>query len=216
VPPNFPAVTVPQTAIRLGFADLPEIFAVFADAFRDYPVMRFVLGSTASYESRLARLIELFVSGRAYRREPMFGVRTAGGALVAAATTSLPGSPEPPPEFIAVRETIWGELGAAERSRYESFTTATQRFAIPARHWHLNMIGVRGDHQGMGLSRPLLQAVHDASDRDAASVGVSLTTELPRNVGYYERFGYRIIGEARVGDSDSEFTTWTLFRDADQ
>jgi GNAT superfamily N-acetyltransferase len=187
----------------------PEVVAVFSDAFADYPVMRYVLGPAPSYEPRLRRLVELFVSGRAYRGEPMLGAWDAGGALVGAATMTLPRSPDPPATFLALRESIWGDLGADARARYDAFVAATQGSAIAAPHHHLNMIGVRRAHQGQGLARALLDAVHDLAGRDRQSTGVSLTTELPANVTLYERFGYRVQGHARVAEG---LETWTLFR----
>lgn len=197
------------TAQPLSFDQFDSIVAVFCDAFHDYPVMRYVLGTSQPYEARLRRLIELFVSGRAYRGEPMLGVRAADNTLMGAATMTLPRPVDPPVKFLALRESIWSELGPDARTRYDAFASATQQFAIAAPHYHLNMIGVRRDQQGTGLARVILQAVHDLSDADALSSGVSLTTELESNVKLYEHFGYRALGRARVGEG---LETWTLFR----
>ena len=202
------APSVPVTP--LSFAHLAEIVAVMSDAFYDYPVMRYVLGPREPYDDRLCRLVELFVSNRAYRNDPMIGVHDETGALVGAATMTLPRPSDPPAALHVVREMLWGELGADARARYDEFTTATQRFAIAAPHYHLNMIGVRRSHHGRGLARALLEAVHERSRADGASSGVSLTTERAANVTLYEHFGYRVVGQARVGGA---FETWTLFRE---
>jgi GNAT superfamily N-acetyltransferase len=194
----------------LSPADLPEIVAVMSDAFHDYPVMRYVLGPGEPYERRLQTLVELFVSNRAYRGDPMVGVRDESGTLVGAATMTLPRPTDPPLALLTLRETLWGELGADARARYDEFVAATQQSAIPEPHYHLNMIGVRRSHHGRGLARPLLDAVHERSRRDGASRGVSLTTERAENVRLYQHFGYRLVGHARVGDA---FETWTLFRE---
>ena len=199
-----------MSARLLSFADLGEIVAVMSDAFFDYPVMRYVLGPAEPYERRLHTLVELFVSNRAYRNDPMIGVHDETGALVGAATMTLPRPTDPPPELLPLREKLWGELGADARARYDEFVAATQRFAVSEPHYHLNMIGVRRSHHGRGLARPLLVAVHERSRTDGASSGVSLTTERAENVRLYEHFGYRVLGQARVGDS---FETWTLFRE---
>ena len=194
----------------LSPTDLADVVAVMSDAFHDYPVMRYVLGPAEPYGSRLRTLVELFVSNRAYRDDPMVGVRDESGALVGAATMTLPRPKDPPPALLALRERLWAELGADAQSRYDEFVAATQRFAIAEPHYHLNMIGVRRSHHGRGLARLLLDAVHERSRAAAESSGVSLTTELPQNVRLYEHFGYRVVGQARVGDA---FETWTLFRE---
>jgi len=198
----------------LSFDNVVEVVSVLADAFRDYPVMRNVVGPDAPgltpYSVRLHRLVQLFVSNRAYRNDPMFGVRDAAGALVAAAVMTAPTSPEPPPAFIALRESIWAELGADARARYDAYAAAARFFDGLGPHHHLNMIGVRRAQQRLGLARTLLETVHGLAAADPQSSGVSLTTERPENVPLYEHFGYRVLGHARVGN---EVDTWGMFRD---
>jgi GNAT superfamily N-acetyltransferase len=198
----------------LSFDNVVEVVSVLADAFRDYPVMRNVVGPDAPgltpYSVRLHRLVQLFVSNRAYRNDPMFGVRDDAGALVAAAVMTAPASPEPPPAFIALRESIWAELGADARARYDAYATAARFFDGLGPHHHLNMIGVRRAQQRLGLARTLLETVHGLAAADPQSSGVSLTTERPENVPLYEHFGYRVLGHARVGN---EVDTWGMFRD---
>ena len=204
---------MPVTA--LSFDNVVEIVSVVSDAFRDYPVMRYVLGADAPmhgapYEVRLHRLVQLFVSARAYRDEPLMGVRDERGVLIATAVMSYAPTADPPPTFIALRESVWAELGADARARAESYGDASAFFGELGTHHHLNMIGVRRSHQGVGLGRELLEAVQKLAARDTQSTGVSLTTELPQNVKLYEHFGYRVVGHKRVGPG---LETWGLFRD---
>ena len=204
-----------MTVATLSFDHVVEIVSVVSDAFRDYPVMRYVLGADAPghgapYEVRLHRLVQLFVSARAYRDEPLMGVRDAQGALIAAAVMSYAPTADPPPTFIALRESIWAELGADARTRAEAYAEASSFFGELGSHHHLNIIGVRRTHQGLGLGRELLGAVQKLAAADPQSTGVSLTTELPANVKLYEHFGYRVVGHKRVGPG---LETWGMFRD---
>ena len=57
----------------------------------------------------------------------------------------------------------------------------------------------------------MLDVVTETSVDDADSYGVSLTTELVKNVQLYEHFGYRVIGHAHV---TADLETWGLFRAA--
>ena len=122
---------VALTVSRLGASDVPAIVAVLGDAFFDYPVMRFVLGPAEPYGTRLARLVELFVRSRALRHDPLLGIRD-GGALVGAATLTVPESPAAPPDFVALRDGVWAELGADARARYDAYVDATEPFAPAA------------------------------------------------------------------------------------
>lgn len=204
-------ILAPSMVHSLSAGHRDEIVDVFIDAFYEYPVMRWVLGTAVAYDDRLHRLLTFFVSGRAIRGEPLLGIRTAAGMLAGAATMTRPESPEAPPAVIELREATWAVLGADARQRYETFTAATQHVAamLPERHHHLNMIGVRRALQGRGISRQLLDAVHALAEADPLSAGVSLTTEHPPNVDLYRHMGYHVVGETRVADA---FTSWTLFR----
>ena len=195
-------MSAPSVVVTLSFDNVVEIVSVLSDAFHDYPVMRHVLGPDAPgaspYNVRLHRLVQLFVSGRAYRNEPMMGIRDESGALIGAAVMSLPASPNPPPAYIALRESIWAELGADARRRYDAYGAAAQLFNALGPHHHLNMIGVRRSQQGLGLARTLLGAVHLLAQADTESAGVSLTTERAENVRLYEHFDYKVQAHTRV------------------
>ena len=204
-----------MTVSPLAFDNLVEIVSVLTDAFHDYPVMRYVLGpdtpdAGAPYPVRLHRLVQLFAAGRAYRQDPMLGIRDDRGVMLGAAVMTQPRPPEPPPAFVALRESIWAELGAAPRARYDIYAAAANFFASMGPHHHLNMIGVRRAHQGLGVARELLTAVHELASADPDSSGVSLTTERSQNVALYEHFGYRVVGHTRVAPG---LESWGLFRD---
>lgn len=194
--------------VRLGGEAVPDIVEVFAEAFRDYPVMRFVLGTEGDYEARLPTLIRFFVSARALRDEPLLGV-AGDGNLAAAATVSFPWDSRPVPDLDAVREATWGALGPDARARYEACGAVWKDFTAPEPHIHLNMIGVRPTAQGQGLARRLLDHVHLMSGGVPGSLGVTLTTEDPRNVAFYQRAGYEITGHARLAP---RIETWGFFR----
>jgi len=194
---------------RLQPVETPDAVTVLCDAFRDYPVMQYVLGSADDYDRRLRTLIDFFVSARVFREEPVLGLYDRDGTLAAVALVTLPGE-RPAPEALSVqREAVWKELGAAERGRYEGFGTACAQFSVESPHHHLNMIGVRRSYMGRGFARKLLEAVHQLSDADDGSAGVSLSTEAAHNLPLYEHFGYRQLSHAVVGPG---LETWAFFR----
>jgi ribosomal protein S18 acetylase RimI-like enzyme len=188
--------------------DVPEVVSVLSESFFDYPVMRFVLGAEADYPERLDTLIGFFVMARVLRDEVMLGVRAPSG-LTAAALVSYPSRGPSPAELGTVRERTWADLGADARARYERFGAATDPFEAVEDHIHLGMIGVRRSAQGQGLGRTVLEAVHQLSASDPSSAGVSLTTEVDRNVSLYQHFGYEVVGSARI---ESAVTTWGMYR----
>jgi GNAT superfamily N-acetyltransferase len=187
-----------------------DIVSVLCDAFYDYPVMRFVLGSAGDYDRRLKTLVGFFVAARSLKGEPMLGIEDPAGGLAGVAIMSLPGERPPPPALIDRREAVWRELGSAERQRYEAYGNAGLRFRLSHPHHHLNMIGVRAAQAGKGLGRQLLEAVFDLARADPQSLGVSLDTEKPENVELYQHCGWRVLGRARVAPG---LETWVMLRE---
>jgi GNAT superfamily N-acetyltransferase len=197
---------MPPPVIQVDDPD--EVVDVLCDAFRDYPVMRFVLGpSRPDHDADLRTLVGLFVMSRALRGEHLFGVMGESG-LEAAAIVSRPGAPSPP-ALTALREDVWARLGAEARGRYEAFAAACAPFQPTRPHLHLNMIGVRKRVRRTGRARLLLDHVHALSRADPASEGVSLTTEHPDNVLLYEHVGYVVMGHSVVSP---QLETWSLYR----
>jgi GNAT superfamily N-acetyltransferase len=187
-----------------------EAVGALADAFHDYPVMRYIIGDAGGdYDRRLHLLIGHFVAGRVLRGNPILAIEE-GGSVVAVATMTPSGAQVEPPELGAIRAALWQELGAGARARSEALIAIWERLAVPRPQYHLNMLGVRRSHAGLGLGRVLLDAVHEMSRRDATSEGVSLSTEDPKNVLLYQHCGYAITSHERVAD---DLETWIMFRE---
>ena len=201
-----PSVTITE----LSDDRLVEAVDVLVDAFVDYPVMRYVIGSAGeAYRTRLRRLLEFFTSARFLQDELVTGAVTGDNVVVGVANSTLPGVRRPSLVLGERRETVWRELGDEARTRYEAYGKACEPFAIDRPNYHLSMIGVRRTHVGMGLARRLLDDLHEKSRRDATSCGVTLTTEDPNNVALYHHFGYQVVGHARVTDG---LESWGFFR----
>lgn len=193
---------------RLGRDDVAQVTDVICDAFRDYPVMRYVLGEqNPEHERHLYTLVNFFVMSRVLRDEPILGV-VEGAELGAAAVASFPEN-ESPRELRALREKVWAELGEEARRRYERCGEVWKPLSVDVPNVHLNMIGVCQASQGRGLGRLLLEYVHDLSRRRPGSQGVTLTTEVASNVGLYEHMGYEVVGHAHISP---ELETWSMFR----
>jgi GNAT superfamily N-acetyltransferase len=136
-----------------------EIVTVLADAFRAYPVMRWVLGDDVGDPRRLARLVELFAAGRLLRGEPVLGVVDPQGELVGVALLTTPGEHPLPAAHVALRELVWGELGVAARRRYEAFGAAAERLfatslgSLGAPAGRLDRLGSAAAGERPGLER---------------------------------------------------------------
>jgi GNAT superfamily N-acetyltransferase len=190
------------------FSDhVEEAIDVFSEAFRGYPVMSFVAGPGGDTDARTRQLTAFFVRRRFLRGGPLFGV-FSDGQLVGAAIVTLPDEPNASPAVSVLELDTWRALGEDARDRYESYARTTKPFGTTARHHHLNMIGVHPSHAGCGFARPLMDAVRRLAIADPDSAGVSLTTEVEKNVALYEHFGYDVVGHANV---TPDLETWGMF-----
>ena len=70
------------------------------------------------------------------------------------------------------------------------------------------MLGVLPGYQGQGHGGALLDAVHALAEPHPTATGVYLDTETEKNVGLYERFGYRVVGREQLAD----LPIWCMFR----
>ena len=194
--------------LTLNEKRIPDVTDVLCDAFRNYPVMDFVLGSSGDFPERLQELIRFFVMARFHRGEPVLGIGDRN-RLYGAALISDPGNSTNPPALQDLRERVWARLGEAARSRYGQFSDASAGFSVNVPHIHLNMIGIRAGTQGTGYGRRLMKQVQRISSDSGSSHGVSLTTEDPEKVSFYRHLGYDLLGETPVAP---DLRTWSFFR----
>lgn len=78
----------------------------------------------------------------------------------------------------------------------------------PAPHWYLSILGTEPARQGEGIGSALLRPVLESCDAD--EVPAYLESSKERNVGFYERHGFRVTGEVRLPDGP---TMWLMWRD---
>ncbi len=197
-----------MTVERLTDATREEIIDVLAAAFRDYPVMRYALSDASDeYDARLRELIGFFCDARLTRGWPVLGIRD-GQTLAAAALVSEPRDVPAPPELKRKHLRVARIIGRAAFDRMAQYERQSTGHEPESPHYFLGMIGVAPGHQGKGYGLALLEAVQALSEGDADSTGVTLSTEDPANVPYYQRVGYRVVAEADIGD----IHTWCMFR----
>lgn len=195
--------------VNLFEKNINEAADVLCEAFYNYPVMRYVLGEKDNYDERLRKAVTFFVSARALRNEPLLGIYNPENKLIAAATITLPGENPNPEELVKKRDTLWLELGAEEKTRYENYGNAASGLLPKESHHHLNMIGVRNDYQGKGLARQLINAIEELVSSHPSSTGISLNTEVESNVNFYLHLGFELCGQTIV---DANLVTRGFFK----
>lgn len=196
-----------------------EATPMLTAAFANDPLMHFLFSDTPTGVSGgIAALMDLTFETRSSRGWPVLGARRADGQLGGVAYLSLP-TPAPAlagtegslePEILRVtRERFESAIGAPALERYRSYEEAWTVGAPTRPHHYLGVLGVSPACQGTGVGVALLDAIAAIVDADERSDGVWLDTENPRNVGFYERRGFRVAAERPLGS----VTIWGMWRE---
>jgi ribosomal protein S18 acetylase RimI-like enzyme len=70
-------------------------------------------------------------------------------------------------------------------------------------HWHLGPVGVLPSHQGKGIGTKLLSRF--CKEVDACLAPAYLETDTDKDVRFYERFGFQVVGETEIFDIKNRY-----------
>ena len=178
-------------------ADLAPLSEVLGRAFADYAWTRWALPEEG-YSERLVEVQALYL-----RHALRHGVVLTDAGLRGVVALLPVDAPEP--DAATVRRVV--ELHGERAGR---LAVETPRAGEPG-DWRVETIAVDPAAQGGGVGAALLRAAADAvAGRDAAA-GLALETSDPRNVRFYERWGFRVTAEARVAGGPR---VWAMRRGA--
>ena len=90
-------------------------------------------------------------------------------------------------------KTYMGDKSLETYKAISAFMDARSENLIPENHWYLSILGVAPNLQGQGLGKTLLTPILEQAD--TAGVVTYLETFTPRNISFYQRLGYRVVGE---------------------
>lgn len=189
-------------------ADLAATVAALARAFDDDPVMTWIFPDDQMRRRRLPSFFSAALRGTGAHPQGA-EVAVQGDQVLGAAIWLPPGAWRPP---------LWRQLVAlpgvvirlGSRLSVASATYGALLRVHPARpHWYLSGIGIDPPVQGTGVGSQLLRS--RLARCDAAGLPAYLESSKERNVPFYERHGFTVIGELTVPGGGP--TLWLMWRD---
>jgi ribosomal protein S18 acetylase RimI-like enzyme len=189
-------------------AEVPAAVGVIARGMRDNPMHVAAYGADPQRRLRChARLVRgLFQAFPA--QQPICATRD--GTIVGVTGVAPPGTCQPTMvQRLRLLTTVMG-LGPRTALRVARWNSAWAGRDPEEPHVHLGPLAVDAHLQGQGIGSRIMRE-HCRRLDDQHSVGW-LETDKPENVPFYERFGYRVVGEERVLGVPS----WYMRRGADQ
>lgn len=189
-------------------ADLDNVAAALADAFRDDPVFAWLIPPATP--RRDEKMLTFFASmARSYLRRDKHVYVVGDGR--AAALWSAPGAWTLP--FSEMLRETPSAIKAFGRNTFRAVRLQLQVESLhpkEPKHWYLGYLGTRCDSQGEGLGSAMLREVLDAAD--AAHVPAYLESSNERNLTLYKRHGFEVVQEIRALDRGPSI--WRMWRDA--
>ena len=91
----------------------------------------------------------------------------------------------------------------------EEYCTKVHREFAPGDHWYLQTLGVEPTHQGKGYGSLLMEYMLGKID-NTNPLPVFLETSTEINVKFYTRFGFEVVREGIIPETDVE--QWYLLR----
>ena len=170
-------------------ADQPRVLATLSSAFATDPVERWLYPDDAVYAEHFPEFISA-VADRAYETRTAWQLDD-----FAAVALMLPPGTGTDPERIAA---LLVDTVAAEKHADMFAVLARMEAAHPRYpHWYLPWLGVDAARQSHGIGGQLLAACLDYID--VGRLPVYLETPNPRNIPFYERHGFVLVGSAESG-----------------
>ena len=177
-------------------SDQDHIISVLALAFSTDPGARWTYPDPHKYLRYFPGIIRAF-GGRAFEHGTAHYVDGYLGAAL-----WLPPSVQPrEDEMMALMQRTISETTLAD---FRSVIEKSGRYRPAEPHWYLPLAGVDPAHQSSGFGSALMEHALTTCDREQKLAFLESTNE--RNVAFYKRHGFEVLGTVQVGSSPTGYS----------
>lgn len=177
-------------------SDQDQIVSVLALAFSTDPGARWTYPDPCQYLSYFPEIIRAF-GGRAFEHGTAYYVDGYLGAAL-----WLPPNVQPrEDDMTALMQRTVSESTLHD---FRAVIEQSSHYRPAEPHWYLPLAGVDPKHQSNGCGEALMKHALTACDRDQKLAFLESTN--PRNVPFYQRHGFEVLGTVQVGSSPTGFS----------
>lgn len=188
------SVAADTKVIGIPYHRLPEATDVLAKAFEDDPIVSvFVPHDRPDRYAILREMFRYSCLARLTRTQPVTGLEW-DNKIVGVSLLVTPYSPSGTELLERQWKKTADSLGVESVRVLEEFLTAREEFLPPRLHHYLTVLAVDSRFQKMGFGKTTLEATIDIARRDTVSCGVMLETSGFNNRVFYERNGFKPVG----------------------
>lgn len=177
--------------------DVRPLADVLAAAFREDPVMSWLLPNRATRVARSRRYFTLELRHVALAQ----GCAWTCEGLSGAALCLPPGAWRLPPSVAFVHGRAYARAFGLRLPHATALQAKLERHHLREPHWYFPIIGVAPEQQGRGIGRRLMRPILERCDRDGLPAYLEASSE--RNAALYEHLGFETIRELRLWSSPS-------------
>jgi GNAT superfamily N-acetyltransferase len=179
----------PATAENVG-----RLKAVMAEAFFEDPIFGWLMPEDSKRLGRLRRYFAIELRHVALARGRVW----TNSNLTGAAMSLPPGAWRTPPQITLLEGSAFG-LHIGRVARFGAAMEWRHMRQMRERHYYIRDVGVLPDMQGQGLGSALMRPTLERCDRQGLPAYIEASSE--RSAALYERLGFQLIRELRVGSS---------------
>ncbi len=183
-------MTLPQVR-KAEASDRQAVLDTITLAFAADPLMRWIFPNGADYMASFRELVNLYAGVSVDEKSCYLSANGEGAALWL------------PPGVHGDEDALEAFLESVlPKERFKTFGTALE--TMDSYHpddedcWYLAFIGVDCGHQRKGFGATMMK--HVTSMLDEHGYLGYLESSNPENIGLYQRHGFEIMGEIRIGD----------------
>jgi GNAT superfamily N-acetyltransferase len=180
-------MNIPEVRVA-GLSEGASIMHAITIGFVNDPVARYMWSDPEAYLTMMPKLAMAY-GGKALDHASAYTIGNYSGAALWLPPGVQPDEEQFNPIFESIVEEKQAELGEA-LERLGAFHPQEP-------HWHLAMIAVDAYQQGQGFGSILMKHAINRCDEDGKMA--YLESSNPRNISIYERYGFEVVGEVKVG-----------------
>ena len=183
-------------------ADVTWISRLLARAFRDDPLHRWIFPTEKDWVRNSHRMFAAVV-----RQELLHGtVLTTEGRLGVAIWRDARLGPFSFREKLVLAARTLPLFGRRAMTICRSFNRLVAHHPRED-HWYLSVLGTHPEHRKEGIGAALMRPMLDKCN--AEGIAAYLEASRPGNVPYYERHGFKVIGDFQMADG---LCVWRMLR----
>lgn len=101
-----------------------------------------------------------------------------------------------------------GDKSLATYLSISAFMSKQTENLVPSNSWYLSILGLSPAYQGQGLGGSLIKEI--LAKTDHADIPTFLETFTPRNISFYQRLGYKSVGQFYEPTVKADY--WVMLR----